>query len=64
MVAKEAHTSPQVKQLIVDAAGVTEDKWEGTHTKASGGVLTVRSELGEPIHKLATRGDTLEGTRR
>ncbi|KAL2864066.1 acyl transferase domain-containing protein [Aspergillus lucknowensis] len=42
----EARTSPAVKQAI----------WEGTYKKATGGVITVKSEMGEPIHKLATRG--------
>lgn len=55
MVAKEAHTSPSVKDLIVAAAGVEDKAWEGTYTKPTGGILTVRSELGEPIHKVATR---------
>jgi fatty acid synthase subunit beta len=55
MVAKEANTSPSVKQLIVDAPGVDDAKWEGTYDKPTGGILTVRSELGEPIHKIATR---------
>ncbi|CAO1632127.1 unnamed protein product [Parajaminaea phylloscopi] len=56
MVAKEAHTSPAVKQLIVDAPGVDDAQWEGTYEKETGGILTVVSELGEPIHKIATRG--------
>jgi fatty acid synthase subunit beta len=56
MVAKEAETSPSVKQLIVDAPGVGDSEWEGTYDKPTGGILTVRSELGEPIHKIATRG--------
>lgn len=56
MVAKEAHTSLSVKKLIVAAAGVDDSKWEGTYTKETGGILTVQSELGEPIHKVATRG--------
>ncbi|KDQ57051.1 hypothetical protein JAAARDRAFT_35647 [Jaapia argillacea MUCL 33604] len=56
MVAKEAHTSSSVKDLIVAASGVDDAKWEGTYTKETGGILTVRSELGEPIHKIATRG--------
>lgn len=56
MVAKEAHTSPAIKQLIVDAPGVDDAKWEGTYEKETGGILTVVSELGEPIHKIATRG--------
>jgi fatty acid synthase subunit alpha len=55
MVAKEAHTSSSVKDLIVAAAGVDDDKWEGTYDRPTGGVLTVRSELGEPIHKVANR---------
>jgi fatty acid synthase subunit beta len=56
MVAKEAHTSSSVKDLIVAAAGVDDKAWEGTYAKPTGGILTVRSELGEPIHKVATRG--------
>ncbi|KAM0752633.1 fatty acid synthase [Meredithblackwellia eburnea MCA 4105] len=56
MVAKEAHTSESVKQLIVDAPGVADDKWEQTYDKPTGGIMTVNSELGEPIHKVATRG--------
>ncbi|KZS94178.1 fatty acid synthase [Sistotremastrum niveocremeum HHB9708] len=56
MVAKEAHTSPVIKDLIVAASGVDDSKWEGTYAKETGGILTVKSELGEPIHKIATRG--------
>ncbi|WWD18974.1 hypothetical protein CI109_103431 [Kwoniella shandongensis] len=56
MVAKEADTSPSVKQLIVEAPGVDDAQWEGTYDRPTGGILTVRSELGEPIHKIATRG--------
>ncbi|KIJ51487.1 hypothetical protein M422DRAFT_203704 [Sphaerobolus stellatus SS14] len=55
MVAKEAHTSSSVKDLIVAARGVSDSEWEGTYAKETGGILTVRSELGEPIHKIATR---------
>lgn len=56
MVAKEAATSASVKQLIVDAKGVSDAQWEGTYDKETGGIITVTSELGEPIHKIATRG--------
>ena len=56
MVAKEAHTSPGAKKAIVDAQGIDDGQWEKTYKGAAGGVLTVRSEMGEPIHKLATRG--------
>ncbi|KAF7326260.1 Fatty acid synthase [Mycena kentingensis (nom. inval.)] len=43
MVAKEAHTSPSVKDLIVAAAGVDDADWEGTYVKPTGGILTVNS---------------------
>ena len=56
MVAKEAHTSKAAKQAIVDAPGVGDGEWEKTYKGPAGGVITVRSEMGEPIHKLATRG--------
>lgn len=55
MIAKEAHTSESVKQLLVSAQGVNDDKWEQTYKTETGGVLTVQSELGEPIHKIANR---------
>ncbi|KAG8213088.1 hypothetical protein J3R82DRAFT_11484 [Butyriboletus roseoflavus] len=55
MVAQEAHTSSSVKDLIISAPGVDDKDWENTYVKPTGGVLTVRSELGEPIHKIATR---------
>ncbi|OAQ86630.1 fatty acid synthase beta subunit dehydratase [Purpureocillium lilacinum] len=56
MVAKEAHTSKNAKQAIIDAPGLEDDQWEQTYKGPAGGVITVRSEMGEPIHKLATRG--------
>eukprot|EP00940_MAST-03C_sp_MAST-3C-sp2_P000932 g932.t1 len=61
MVAKEASTAPEVKQLIVDAPGLTEQQhlWEATYNGEAGGVLTVRSELGEPIHNIANRATRL-----
>ena len=45
MVAKETHTSSSVKDLIVAAPGVDDTNWEGTYSKPTGGILTVRSEL-------------------
>ncbi|KAI0517884.1 fatty acid synthase beta subunit [Xylaria bambusicola] len=64
MVAKEAHTSPAAKQAIVETRGLEDHEWEKTYlppreAARTGGVLTVRSEMGEPIHKLATRGVVL-----
>lgn len=56
MVAKECYTSKMAKQAIVDAEGLEDHEWEKTYKGPAGGVITVRSEMGEPIHKLATRG--------
>ncbi|KAF2857557.1 beta subunit of fatty acid synthase [Piedraia hortae CBS 480.64] len=56
MVAKEAHTSRAAKQAIVDAPGLDDSEWEKTYKGPAGGIITVRSEMGEPIHKIATRG--------
>jgi fatty acid synthase subunit beta, fungi type len=58
MVAREAHTSTQAKKLLIRAPGVEDAKWESSYDEsaAAGNVLTVRSEMGQPIHKLATRG--------
>ncbi|KDN47732.1 hypothetical protein K437DRAFT_273590 [Tilletiaria anomala UBC 951] len=56
MTAKEGHANDEVKELMVQAKGVEDTKWEGTFDKETGGVITVTSELGEPIHKIATRG--------
>lgn len=56
MVAKEAKTSKAAKQAIIEAEGLDDSEWEKTYQGPAGGVITVRSEMGEPIHKLATRG--------
>ena len=56
MTAKEAHTSKNAKKAIAEAEGVDDTQWEKTYKGPAGGVITVRSEMGEPIHKLATRG--------
>ena len=55
MVARETRTSQGAKQAIVDAPGLADEDWESTYQRPSGGVLTVKSEMGEPIHKIATR---------
>ncbi|KAI9314935.1 fatty acid synthase [Dichotomocladium elegans] len=56
MVSKEGLASAAVKQAMVEAPGVDDANWEKTYKGPAGGVITVRSELGEPIHKIATRG--------
>ena len=56
MTAQESLASTSVKQAIVDAPGIAdESKWEDSYVKPTGGIVTVKSELGEPIHKIATR---------
>jgi fatty acid synthase subunit beta len=56
MVAKEAATAEEVKQLLVATPGIeSELEWEQSYTGVVGGVVTVTSELGEPIHKVANR---------
>lgn len=56
MTAKEAHTSLDAKKAIAKCTGVPDSQWESTYKKPTGGIITVRSEMGEPIHKIATRG--------
>ncbi|KAK8033901.1 fatty acid synthase subunit beta [Apiospora marii] len=59
MVATDAHTSSAVKGLLLRAPGVDDAQWEESYRNsadAAGGVLTVTSEMGQPIHKVATRG--------
>ena len=36
-----------------------EHEWEASYSGAAGGILTVKSELGEPIHKVANRATQL-----
>lgn len=56
MVAKENLASQPVKELLVAAHGVDEESdWERTYSGPVGNIVTVKSELGEPIHKVATR---------
>ncbi|KAL4892835.1 acyl transferase domain-containing protein [Aspergillus ambiguus] len=55
MVAREAHTSPAVKQRIIKTDGLPDDEWEKTYFGPSGGIISVLSEMGEPIHKIATK---------
>ncbi|GKZ68440.1 putative PKS/NRPS-like protein biosynthetic cluster [Aspergillus niger] len=56
MVAREAHTSSAVREIIFKTPGVPDWEWEKTYSGPAGGVITVQSEMGEPIHKIATKG--------
>ncbi|KAL4898957.1 putative sterigmatocystin biosynthesis fatty acid synthase subunit beta [Aspergillus multicolor] len=60
MVAREARTSLPAKNLIVQAPGVNDNPEDhGCWTRCAqgpvGGVISVTSEMGQPIHVLATR---------
>lgn len=57
MIAKEALTSHAAKQLIARVDGLCDERWHETYnSKGAGGIITVTSEMGQPIHKIATRG--------
>lgn len=57
MAAKECKLSDQGKQLLVNTVGVNDEKdWEKSYDGDVGGVITVTSELGEPIHVINTKG--------
>ena len=56
LVSKESKLSPQAKELLVKAKGVENElEWEKSYKGSVGGIITVKSELGEPIHKVATK---------
>jgi enoyl reductase-like protein/3-oxoacyl-ACP reductase-like protein/acyl dehydratase len=60
MVAREASTSPDAKRLIVEAPGISDESaWEQSYKGEAGGVSTVVSEMGEPIHKVRNRAIAL-----
>ena len=59
MVSKEAHTCTAAKEAIVHATGVSDADWTQTYTGEAGDVISVISEMGQPIHKLSTRGTRL-----
>ncbi|KAF9636547.1 hypothetical protein BFW01_g7443 [Lasiodiplodia theobromae] len=61
MVAKEAHTSQGTKQAIIAARGLPNDHWEMTYkgSACDSDIITVISEMGEPMHMIATRAARL-----
>ena len=46
----------QAKKAICDAERLDDKDWEKTYKGPAGGVITVPSEMGEPIHKLVIGG--------
>lgn len=55
MAAKEAKTSDAVKELMAQASGCPDAAWHQSYIQSIGGVLTVLSEMGQPIHVLSNR---------
>ncbi|KAF5024654.1 hypothetical protein F66182_3276 [Fusarium sp. NRRL 66182] len=55
MTSREAHTSAEVKKVIFSSKGLPDNLWEETYGLGSD-ISTVISEMGEPIHMIATRG--------
>ena len=56
MVCREAHTGHGAKAAIAAAEGTEDREWERTYSGAVGGFTSVISEMGQPIHVVATRG--------
>jgi fatty acid synthase subunit beta len=59
MVAQEAHTSPAAKRLITEVPGVEDADWQQSYRQPAGGVVSMISEMGEPMHVIANRGTML-----
>jgi fatty acid synthase subunit beta len=57
MVAKEARTSQGARQAIIAAKGLLNEQWEMTYNgpTSDNDIITVISEMGEPMHMIATR---------
>ncbi|KAI9502069.1 acyl transferase domain-containing protein [Coemansia spiralis] len=55
MVAKEAGTSPAVKELIVAAPGISDEQWAKTFSEEGSGVARIISEYGESSHMVVNR---------
>lgn len=53
MTAKEAHTSSRIKELITSIPGTSDGDWHKTYNGPAGGIITITSEMGEPIHTVA-----------
>ncbi|XPT03480.1 Fatty-acyl-CoA synthase system [Ascochyta lentis] len=55
MTAREARTSREVKQIIASTVGTLPESWHQSYDSGAGGVVSVYSEMGERIWKIATR---------
>ncbi|TLD11433.1 hypothetical protein PspLS_11918 [Pyricularia sp. CBS 133598] len=60
MACREAATSPAAKAAIAACPGLENSDWEGTYSpRGAGGIISITSEMGEPMHVVATRGALL-----
>ena len=59
MACRETRTGHGTKAAIASAQGLQDRDWELTYSGASGGMVSVISEMGQPIHVVATRGARL-----
>jgi len=59
MTAKEAKTSRAAQLAMIQAPGVEDEDWRGTSTVGAGGVISIKSEMGEQMHVIANRGTKL-----
>jgi fatty acid synthase subunit beta len=58
MTVLEAHTASAAKEIIAATSGTEDCRWEETMSKSlsSRSIISVTSEMGQPIHTVSTRG--------
>lgn len=60
MACREAHTSPAAKLALAGCPGLADQDWEETYKpQGGGGIVSITSEMGQPMHVIATRGALL-----
>lgn len=55
MTCLEANTATGSKSCIANAEGLQDNQWEGTLKGSCGGIISIKSEMGEAMHVVATR---------
>ncbi|CAI7663228.1 unnamed protein product [Penicillium pancosmium] len=56
MTCLEANTATGSKSCIANSEGLKDNQWEGTIKGSCGGIISIKSEMGEAMHVVATRG--------
>lgn len=59
MTCLEANTATGSKTCIANADGLQDNQWESTLKGPCGGIISIKSEMGEAMHVVATRGAIL-----